>query len=317
MQMLVTGGAGFIGSHLVERLLAEGHEVTCLDNFNHYYDPAVKRRNISPLLEDKRFTLVEADIRDMDTLRSLFRERRFDKVIHLAAQPGVRLSLQNPGLYMNINVTGTLNLLEALREFGTESFIFGSSSSVYGATEAIPFREDGELKPISPYGASKRAGELLCEVYRHVYRIPIVVLRFFTVYGPRQRPDMAIHKFIRQIDRGGKISLYGDGLSRRDYTFVADIVDGIVAALDKGFAFETFNLGNSEPVALRHLISTIEDCLGKKAVIENLPEQPGDPFVTYADIEKSGRLLDYRPQVKIEQGLERFVRWYEEAKKQG
>lgn len=312
--MLVTGGAGFIGSHLVERLLAEGHEVTCLDNFSDYYDPAIKRKNIRPFLKDKKFTLLEADIRDKQTLRKLFREFKFDKVIHLAAQPGVRLSLQKPDLYMDINVRGTLNILELVKEFRIKSLIFGSSSSVYGATKAIPFLEDGELKPISPYGVSKRTGELLCAAYHHLYKIPTVILRFFTVYGPRQRPDMAIHKFIRLIAEGRKICLYGNGQSKRDYTYVEDIIDGVVSVLDKDFDFETFNLGNSQPISLRHLISIIESCLGKKAVIEYLPEQPGDPFVTYASIEKSGRLLNYRPKLKIEEGIRHFVEWYKGLK---
>ena len=315
--MLVTGGAGFIGSHLIQRLLAQGRKVTCLDNFCDYYDPAIKRKNISRFLKDKKFTLVEADIRDRDALKKLFGEYKFDKVIHLAAQPGVRLSLQDPDLYLDINVRGTLNILEMLKEFGVKSFIFGSSSSVYGATQVIPFSEDGELKPISPYGVSKRTGELLCAAYHHLYKIPTVVLRFFTVYGPRQRPDMAIHKFIKHIDEGEKISLFGDGQSQRDYTYVEDIVDGIVSALDKDFDFETFNLGNSEPVSLQRLISIIESCLEKKAVIEHLPDQPGDPLVTYAGIEKSGRLLNYRPKVKTEEGIKHFVKWYIEGKKGG
>ncbi len=315
--MLVTGGAGFIGSHLIQRLLAQGRKVTCLDNFCDYYDPAIKRKNISSFLKDKKFTLVEADIRDRDALKKLFGEYKFDKVIHLAAQPGVRMSLQNPDLYLDINVRGTLNILEVLKEFGVKSFIFGSSSSVYGATKVIPFSEDGELNPISPYGVSKRTGELLCAAYHHLYKIPTVVFRFFTVYGPRQRPDMAIHKFIKHIDEGEKIILYGNGQSQRDYTYVEDIVDGIVSALDQDFDFETFNLGNSEPVSLQQLISTIESCLEKQAVIEYLPDQPGDPLVTCAGIEKSGRLLNYRPKVKIEEGIKHFVQWYKEEKKGG
>jgi len=312
--MLVTGGAGFIGSHLIERLLTEGHEVTCLDNFSDFYDPVVKRKNIRPFLKNKKFTLLEADIMDKETLQKLFQEVRFDKIIHLAAQPGVRLSWQKPDLYMDINVRGTLNILELIKEFSIKSLIFGSSSSVYGATEVIPFSEDGELKPISPYGVSKRTGELLCAAYHHLYKIPTVILRFFSVYGPRQRPDMAIHKFIRLIDEGKRICLYGSGQSKRDYTCVEDIIDGVVSALDRDFDFETFNLGNSEPISLGHLISIIESCLGKKAVIEHLPEQPGDPFVTYASIEKSGRLLNYRPKVKINEGIERFMEWYKAEK---
>jgi len=312
--MLVTGGAGFIGSHLIERLLSEGREVVCLDSFSDYYDPAVKRSNVSAFLKKKNFTLIEGDIRDKGKLEKVFREFTFDKVIHLAAQPGVRLSLEKPDFYMEVNVMGTLNILELLKEFDNKSLIFGSSSSVYGAAETIPFSEDGELKPISPYGVSKRAGELLCAAYHSLYQIPIVMLRFFTVYGPRQRPDMAIHKFIKLIDEGGKIRLFGSGQSKRDYTFVEDIVDGIVSALEKDFDFEVFNLGNSEPISLSRLISTLEARLEKRAAIEYLPDQPGDPLITYASIEKSGRLLNYRPKVKIEEGIRRFVDWYRTKK---
>jgi UDP-glucuronate 4-epimerase len=312
--MLVTGGAGFIGSTLCERLTGQGREVVCLDNFCDYYDPALKRNNLRDLLKKKNFRLLEADIRDAETLRRVFREHRFDTVVHLAAQPGVRLSLQDPNLYMDVNVKGTVNVLEAARETGVRKLVFGSSSSVYGASRSIPFREDGELFPISPYGVSKRTGELLCATYRHLYGISMTVLRFFTVYGPRQRPDMAIHKFIRQVDEGRRITLFGDGLSRRDYTFVADIVDGITAAVERDFEFETFNLGDSDPVPLNELIAAIERGLGRKADIEYLPDQAGDPTVTFADISRAAAALDYCPKVRIEEGVGRFIDWYRAGK---
>lgn len=314
MKVLVTGGAGFIGSHLVERLLKEGYDVMCLDNFNEYYNPELKRNNIKPFLTEKNFKLVEADIMDKAALKKIFERFKFNKVIHLAAQPGVRLSLKKPSLYIDINVKGTLNLLELSKEYRIKSFIFGSSSSVYGATEEIPFSEDGELKPISPYGASKRAAELLCSAYNHLYHLPITILRFFTVYGPGQRPDMAIHKFTTLIEEGKEIRLYGNGKSKRDYTYVADIVEGIMSVLNlnlnEDFDFQIFNLGNSEPIPLSHLVSLIEKSLNKTAKIKYLPEQPGDPSITYADISKSRRLLNYHPKVKIEEGIKRFVQWY-------
>lgn len=321
MKVLVTGGAGFIGSHLVERLLKEGYEVTCLDNFNDYYNPGIKRNNIRPFLSERNFKLVEADIREKDGLKRIFEKFQIQKVIHLAAQPGVGLSLEKPSLYMDVNVKGTVNLLELSKDHRIKSFIFGSSSSVYGATKEIPFSEEGELKPISPYGVSKRAGELLCSTYNHLYGIPITALRFFTVYGPGQRPDMAIHKFTKLIEESEEIRLYGNGNSQRDYTYVSDIVDGIISALNlnlnKDFEFQIFNLGNSEPIPLSHLVSLIEKNLNKTAKIKYLPEQPGDPSITYADISKSRRLLDYLPEVKIEEGIKRFVEWYRYEKPQG
>ena len=314
MKILVTGGAGFIGSHLTERLLKEGYGVTCLDNFNDYYNPEIKRNNIRPFLSERNFKLVEADIRDKDALKRIFERSQFHTVIHLAAQPGVRLSLKKPSLYMDVNVKGTVNLLELSKDHRIKSFIFGSSSSVYGATKEIPFSEEGESKPISPYGVSKRAGELLCSTYNHLYGIPITVLRFFTVYGPGQRPDMAIHKFTTLIEEGKEIRLYGTGKSQRDYTYVSDIVEGIMSVLNlnlnKAFDFQIFNLGNSEPIPLSHLVSLIEKNLNKPAKIQYLPEQPGDPSITCADISKSRRLLNYQPEVGIEEGIKRFVEWY-------
>ncbi len=310
--MLVTGGAGFIGSNLTARLLRAGHEVVCLDNFCDYYDPALKRANLQPFLSHPGFTLVEADLRDQSALEETFRRHDCRTVVHLAAQPGVRLSLENPSLYMEINVQGTLNILELMRRRPESYLLFASSSSVYGATDRIPFVEEGECRPISPYGVSKRAGELLCASYHHLYGLPMALFRFFTVYGPGQRPDMAIHKFTRAIDHGETITLFGDGSTRRDYTFVDDITAGLAAALERRCGFEIFNLGNSSPVELRELIAAIERSLGKAARIERLPEQPGDPRVTFASVEKAGRLLGYRPETSIDQGIPRFVEWYRE-----
>jgi len=314
IKILVTGGAGFIGSHLIERLLKEGYEVVCLDNFNDYYDPEIKRNNIKSFLRGRNFNLVEADIRDKDTLKKVFEKYKFQKIIHLAAQAGVRLSLKQPNLYVDVNINGTLNLLELSREYKIESFILGSSSSVYGATKEIPFSEEGKLRPISPYGVSKRTGELLCYTYNHLYNLSITVLRFFTVYGPKQRPDMAIHKFTKLIDEGKEICLYGNGETSRDYTYISDIVEGIMSALNKDFNYEIFNLGNSNPTTLSRLISLIEKNLGKAAKIKYLPEQPGDPPITFADISKSKRMLNYNPKIKIEEGIKRFVEWYKNEK---
>ena len=312
--ILVTGGAGFIGSHLIERLLEEGYEIVCLDNFNDYYDPEIKRNNIKPYLREKRFNLIEADIRDKDTLKKIFEKYKPQKVIHLAAQAGVRLSLKQPNLYVDVNVNGTLNLLELSKAYKITNFVFGSSSSIYGATKEIPFSEEGKLKPISPYGVSKRTGELLCSTYNHLYNLSVTVLRFFTVYGPRQRPDMAIHKFTKLIDEGKEIYLYGNGETSRDYTYISDIVEGIMSALNNDFNYEIFNLGNSNPTNLSHLISLIEKSLNKSAKIKYLPEQPGDPSITFADISKSKRILNYNPKIKIEEGIRRFVEWYKNEK---
>ncbi len=314
IHMLITGGAGFIGSNLIKRLLEEGYEVVCLDNFNDYYNPQIKRNSIEPFLRERNFNLVEADIRDKDTLKKIFEKHRFQKIIHLAAQAGVRLSLKQPNLYIDVNINGTLNLLELSREYKIKNFIFGSSSSVYGATKEIPFSEEGKLKPISPYGVSKRTGELLCYTYNCLYNIPVTILRFFTVYGPRQRPDMAIHKFTKLIDEGKEICLYGNGETSRDYTYISDIVEGIMSALNKDFNYEIFNLGNSTPTTLSHLISLIEKKLEKSVKIKYLSEQPGDPSITFADISKSKKILSYEPKVKIEEGIKRFIEWYKNGK---
>ncbi len=309
--MLITGGAGFIGSHLTRRLLERGDSVTVLDDFNDYYDPARKRANIAPFLSRGDYRVVEGDIRDQRLVDELFRGGRFDAVVHLAARAGVRPSLAEPILYEDVNCIGTLRLLEAAREHGPEVFVFGSSSSVYGINEKVPFSEEDEVnQPISPYATTKRAGELLCYNYHHLYGLKTSCLRFFTVYGPAQRPEMAIHKFTELLARGKSIPLYGDGSSRRDYTFIDDIVDGVVAALDAEFGFEILNLGGAETTALADLVRWIAAELEVEPSIEYLPDQPGDVPITYADVSKARRLVGYEPRVPIRVGLERFVRWF-------
>ena len=308
--MLITGGAGFIGSHLSRKLLERGDEVVCLDNLSDYYNPELKKRNLESFKDYENFSFIQGDIRDKETLDRIFQQFNIDKVIHLAAQPGVRLSLEQPEKYMDINIRGTLSILECLKDKSIKSFVFGSSSSVYGNCPVRPFTEKGPLSPISPYGASKQAGEVYCETYHRLYGIPTAMLRFFTVYGPGQRPDMAINKFVRMIDKGETISLFGDGSTLRDYTFVSDIVDGIITASDCECTMESFNFGNSNPVELSRLISTIESSLGKKAVIDYLPEQEGDPQITYADISKAKSMLGFQPKVSIEEGISRYVEWY-------
>ena len=312
--VLVTGGAGFIGSHLCERLLSQGRHVVCLDNFDPYYSPEVKKKNIQKALKDKHFHLAECDIRDKGKLARLFSSGPFDAVVHLAARAGVRPSIKDPHIYQDVNIGGTINLLELCREHNIKRFIFGSSSSVYGDDVNVPFRENQVLmKPVSPYAASKQACELFCYTYHHLYDIHITCLRFFTVYGPRQRPDMAIHKFTALIDGGKQIEIYGDGSSRRDYTYIDDIIDGVQAAVDKDLPFEIINLGESQTTELRQLVSLIEESLGKKARIKKLPMQPGDVAITYADISKAKKLLEYKPQVKVEDGIPLFVKWYKAA----
>ncbi len=307
---LVTGGAGFIGSHLVDRLLKTGKKVIVIDNFDDYYEPQIKRDNIETHLDNKNFTFKEVDVRDKERLEEVFQSNRISKVIHLAARAGVRASQRNPFIYEEVNIKGTLNLLEVCRSYHLESFIFASSSSVYGTTDRIPFLEEELGRPVSFYAASKCAGEIICYTYHHLYHIPTVCLRLFTVYGPRQRPEMAIHKFTRLISQGKEIDIFGDGSSRRDYTYVSDIIDGMMQVLDKRFDFEVLNLGSSEVIELRRLVSLIEDSLGKKAKMRYLPEQPGDLPITYADVSKARRMLGYAPEIKIKEGVERFTSWY-------
>jgi UDP-glucuronate 4-epimerase len=316
--VLVTGGAGFIGSHLVERLLSEGGwRVLVVDDFNDFYDPAIKRRNVAPHLSREDFTLREADIRDRAALARIFGETRFDCVVHLAARAGVRPSLDEPLLYAETNITGTLNLLELAREHGVRQFVFGSSSSVYGENEKVPFAEDDPVaRPISPYAATKAAGELLCHTYSHLWGLRCVVLRLFTVYGAWQRPDLAVHKFARLIGEGRPVPVFGDGTTRRDYTYVDDIIAGVRAAMDyEASMYEVVNLGESRTVSLSELISLLERELGRDAVIDRRPSQPGDVPQTFADITKARRLLGYDPRTPIEEGVRRFVEWFRDSEK--
>lgn len=311
MHFLVTGGAGFIGSHLTRRLLSRGDRVTVLDDFNDFYDPARKRHNVASFLERTDYRLVEGDIRDPELVDRLFAEDRFDGVVHLAARAGVRPSLQEPILYEDVNCIGTLRLLEAARRHGPDIFIFGSSSSVYGINEKVPFSEADEVnQPISPYATTKRAGELLCYNYHHLYGFRTACLRFFTVYGPGQRPEMAIHKFTDLLARGKTVPMYGDGGSRRDYTYIDDIIDGVVASLDLAPGFEILNLGGADTTSLKDLIHWIAEELAVEPRIDYLPAQPGDVPITYADVSKAARLLGYSPKVPIREGLRRFVAWY-------
>jgi len=311
--ILVTGGAGFIGSHLCERLLSDGVKVICLDNFDSFYDPDIKIKNAEGMTKKFQdlFELVTGDIRNPDHLKGIFQKNRVDFVIHLAARAGVRPSIADPLLYQDVNIRGTIVLLEACKAYKIKNFIFASSSSVYGENQRVPFtEEDLDIQPISPYGATKRSGELLCYSYHHLYGMNIACLRIFTAYGPRQRPEMAIHKFTRLIDRGEKIPIYGDGSSRRDYTYIDDLIEGILGVIRYHKGFEIYNLGESQTTSLIELIKLIEGAFGKKADIEMLELQPGDVSVTYADITKAKRMLKYQPKVKMEEGIKRFVEWY-------
>jgi UDP-glucuronate 4-epimerase len=311
--ILVTGGAGFIGSHLVDRLLGDGEaRVTVVDIFNDFYDPAIKRANIAVHLQRDDFELVEADIADSRAMDDLFARAGFDCVVHLAARAGVRPSLEDPLAYEDSNVRGTFNLLEAARRNRVPKFIFGSSSSVYGVNSRVPFTEEDPIaSPISPYAATKIAGEAACHVYSHLYDLRVVCLRFFTVYGARQRPDLAIHKFARLMSQGRPIPLFGDGSTRRDYTYIDDIIAGVVAAMHYDQSqFEVINLGESQTVELRKLVELLERALGKRAVIDYRPLQPGDVPITFADVSKARRLLAYEPKTPIEAGIGRFVDWF-------
>ena len=313
MHILVTGGAGFIGSHLVERLLNEGHRVLAIDNFDPFYDRAIKERSLASVLGHDRFRLFENDILDPAALTRVFRSGTIEMVIHLAAKAGVRPSIADPGGYYQTNVQGTLNLLECCREFKIDKFIFASSSSVYGNNRKVPFSESDPVDfPISPYAAAKKAAELLCHTYHHLHRINIYALRLFTVYGPRQRPDLAIHKFFRQIYEHQPVSLYGEGDTARDYTYIDDILSGIMSALKKVNGFEIINLGESEPVSLADLVKTIEAVSGSKVERKCIPIPPGDVLRTHADISKARKLLDYKPATSLREGIEKFKVWFED-----
>jgi UDP-glucuronate 4-epimerase len=310
MKVLVTGGAGFIGSHLVEVLLADGHRVSVIDDFNDFYDPKIKRKNLEMVLPDIRLHAI--DIRDRDAVLEAFAAERPEAVVHLAARAGVRPSIQCPELYLSTNINGTFHLLEASKEHGVTRFVFASSSSVYGASEVSPFREDQVLiQTLSPYASTKLAGEHLCSNYSYLYGIRAVCLRFFTVYGPRQRPDLAIYKFTDLIQHGKPIDVYGDGTARRDFTYIDDIVQGVMASIEhQGALFDIFNLGESETIQLCEVIAEIEAALGKKATINLLPPVPGDMPATYADISKARRLLGYAPMTGIRAGVQKFIEWY-------
>jgi UDP-glucuronate 4-epimerase len=311
MRILITGGAGFIAYHLAARLQDEGFEVKLLDNFNSFYDPAIKRRNVRDLQARGRADLYEIDILNVAQLRQAFQESKPDGIVHLAAWAGVRPSLENPKIYADVNVTGTVNLLQLASEFSVGCFIFGSSSSVYGGSERVPFSEEDPVdRPVSPYAATKRAGELLCHTYTCNHGMHITCLRFFTVYGPRQRPEMAIHKFARLILEGKEVPVFGDGESRRDYTYVDDIVSGIVAALRVNPEFEIINLGESRTTTLNELILTLEAALGRKAIRHSYPDQPGDMKITYADVSRARRILGYQPTTPIEEGICKFANWF-------
>lgn len=315
--LLITGGAGFIGSHLVDSLLASDEwRITVVDDFNDFYDPQIKRDNIRGHLENPRYHLVRADIRDRAALDKAFADQEFDCIVHLAARAGVRPSLAQPQLYTETNINGTVNLLELARINGVKQFVFGSSSSVYGINAKVPFSEEDPIRqPISPYAATKAAGELLCHTYSHLYGMRCVCLRFFTVYGPRQRPDLAIHKFARLMSQGKSIPVFGDGATRRDYTFIDDIISGVRSAIDYTASdYEVINLGESRTVELRELIALLERELDRHAEIERLPPQPGDVPQTFADISKARRLLNYNPQTQIEDGIRKFVEWFRDAR---
>ncbi len=315
--VLLTGGAGFIGSHLAEALLRDGFQLTILDNLDDFYSPDWKKANLLEIRRVGDFQFYEADICELELLREIIEKRKPDTIIHLAARAGVRPSIEQPLLYERVNIAGTVNLLVLCREFGIAKFIYGSSSSVYGATSRTPFSETQvELRPISPYAATKLAAEMLCYTYAHLFGLTVVCLRFFTVYGARQRPDLAIHKFTALIEAGKPIPVFGNGSAGRDYTYVDDIVAGVLSAIGyephpiSGARFEVFNLGNSHPVKLNELVELLEHVTNRKATVAREPFPPGDVPITWADISKAERLLHYKPAIPLEEGLKKFVAWY-------
>jgi UDP-glucuronate 4-epimerase len=319
--ILVTGGAGFIGSHLCERLVSHGHKIICLDNFNDYYDPSLKERNISSIIDHPNFSLVRGDILDSQLLGELFPRlarwgngaRSLPVVVHLAALAGVRPSLSSPIAYVDVDVKGTVNLLESAHLHDVQQFIYASSSSVYGVGIPTPYREDQFLeKQTSPYSTAKMCGELYCSTYHHLYSIPITIFRFFTVYGPRQRPEMAFHKFADLLNLGEMVPIYGDGTSARDYTYIDDIIDGIVAAIETPFSYEVINLGSDRPVRLLDMVQAIGEAMGITPKLQHLPQQLGEMPITWANISKAKKLLGYSPKVSLKDGLTRFVTWYRE-----
>lgn len=313
MRTLVTGGAGFIGSNLVDRLLKDGGEVLVLDNFDTFYDPRRKRANLAAASTLPRFQLVEADLRDQAAVTSAMHSFQPDSIVHLAARAGVRPSIEQPALYSEVNVTGTVHLLQAASETEPRPrFVYASSSSVYGDRPNAPFRETDSVDlPVSPYAATKKACELLAHTFHHLHGLPVTGLRFFTAYGPRNRPDLAIAKFTNLILRGEPIPMFGDGSTRRDYTYVDDIVDGIISALENCRSHHLYNLGNSNPIELREMIAIIAETLGKEARIEQLPEQPGDVRQTFADVSRAESELGYRPKIPFREGIARYVAWFQ------
>ncbi|OFW49195.1 MAG: epimerase [Actinobacteria bacterium RBG_13_35_12] len=318
MNIAVTGGAGFIGSHLCEKLISLGSKIICIDDFDDFYNPAIKEDNISEVTGDNNFKLYRSDITSLEQMEKIFSENSIDMMIHLAARAGVRPSIQNPILYERVNILGTMNLLECCKKYNISKFIFASSSSVYGGNKKIPFSEEDNVDcPISPYAATKKAGELICHTYHNLYKISIFCFRFFNVYGPRQRPETAIHKFTRQILNGEDIEIYGDGSSSRDYTYIDDVISGILSGLDRIKGFEVINLGNSNTVKLIDLIRLIEITTGEKGQLKFVKSQPGDVFMTHADIRKARKMLKYLPKTNIKEGLVKFVNWYKEKRKEG
>lgn len=325
--VLVTGGAGFIGSNLCESLLLRGNKIINIDSFSDYYNPQIKRSNVNEMknylklrnISHKFYDVKEGDIRDYDFLSKVFMENQIDAVVHLAAYAGVRPSIENPVLYTDVNINGTVNILECMKKYGVKKHVFASSSSVYGNNKKVPFSEDDYVdNPISPYAATKKAGELFCHTYHHLYDINTACLRFFTVYGARQRPDLAIHKFTKLILEGKPIPFYGDGSTQRDYTYIDDILDGIIKALywvdSEKKRFEIFNLGESNTISLSEMVRTIEDALGIKAQLDIFPIQPGDVETTFADISKAKRILGYDPHTIFKDGIREFVDWYRKKK---
>lgn len=322
MNIVITGGAGFIGSHLCEALLCSGNRIEVIDNFNDFYNPNIKRRNIKEIrdmmkvrnIPESNFNLHECDIRDKEAIGKII-NKDIDIVVHLAAMAGVRNSIENPELYFQVNVLGTLNILEACKTSNVSKVVFASSSSVYGNNKTVPFEEEDRVDfPISPYAATKKSGELICYTYHLLYSFSIASLRFFTVYGPRQRPDLAIHKFTEKIFNGKEIPIYGDGTTKRDYTYISDIVDGILKAIEwvnkNDNSYEIFNLGESRTISLNFMIDTIEKAIGEKAKKKILPMQGGDVNITYADITKAKQMLGYNPSMRFEAGIEEFIDWY-------